>query len=175
MNKNKKKTHFKKKKTHFKKKLVLKKKCQFWAVWLSLASKCQKKRMYALSARSGLADKCPPPQDNNIWKQLIASRQGYIYLAKILAWIHGLLMKNGNVSHTGPNNLSPYQKGLRAIFAKERSKSYQTIQNRRGTPSFPIEEVNNILFLCGRKMTEDTTSDQPSIHKQDAHYLLEDA
>ena len=61
------------------------------------------------------------------------------------------------------------------MFAEERSNGYQTIQNRRGTPSFPIEEVNNILFLCGRKMAEDTTSDQPSIHKQDAHYLLEDA
>ena len=44
-----------------------------------------------------------------------------------------------------------------------------------GTPSFQIEEVSNILFLCGRKMSEDPTVVQPSIHKQDNHWLLKDA
>ena len=103
------------------------------------------------------------------------SRRGYTYSAKILARILGLLRKNGNVSHSGPTDLSPYQKALWAIFAGERSNSYQAIQNRRHTPSFKIEEVNNILFLCGRKMAEDTISGQPSIHKEDAHYLLKEA
>ena len=132
----------------------------------------KKKRMYVLSAWSGLADKRPPPQDNNIWNKLIASCRGYTYSAKILAQILGLLRKNGSVNHTGPDNLSPYQKALWAIFAGERSNSYQAIQNRRGTPPFKIKEVNNILFLCGRKMAEDTTSGQPSIDKQDTHCFV---
>ena len=41
--------------------------------------KMSKKRRYALSARSGLADKRPPPQNNSIWKTLIDSRQGFTY------------------------------------------------------------------------------------------------
>ena len=93
--------------------------------------------MYALSARSGLADKRPHCQDNNIWKQLIDSRRGYIYSAKILARILGLLRKNDCVSHTEPNSLSPYQKGLWAIFA---------------AASFQIEEVNYILFLWQKNL-----------------------
>ena len=30
------------------------------------------------------------------------------------------------------------------------------------------------IFLCGRKMANDPTSLEPSIHNQDAHYLLQD-
>ena len=41
--------------------------------------KVSKKRKYALSARSGLADKSLPPKDNNLWKTLIASRRGYTH------------------------------------------------------------------------------------------------
>ena len=134
--------------------------------------KMSKKRKYALSALSGLADKRLPREDNNMWKTLIDSSRGYTYLARILARILDLLRRNVSVSHSGPAGLSPYQKVLWTIFAGDRFNSYQAIENRRGTPSFQIEEVNNILFLCGRKMAEDTTSAQPSIHKQDAHYLL---
>lgn len=58
------------------------------------------------------------------------------------------------------------------LFAAERANSYHAIENRRGSPSFKIEEVSNILFLCGRKMGKDLTSPQPSIHKQDTHHIL---
>ena len=61
------------------------------------------------------------------------------------------------------------------MFAAERENSYNTIQNRKGTPSFPILEESNILFLCGRKMAEEPTNGYPSIHKQEDHYLLKDA
>ena len=109
-----------------------------------------------------------------MWKTLIDSRRGYTYSARVQARILDLLRKNSSVSHSGPASLSPYHKALWSIFAGEQSNSYQAIENRRGTPSFQIEEVNNILFLCGRKMAEDTISAQPSIHKQYAHYLLKD-
>jgi hypothetical protein len=136
--------------------------------------KVSKKRRNALSARSGLTDKRPPPEDNNIWKTLISSRRGYTYLAKILARILTLLRKRGSISHTGPANLSPYQKALWALFAAERANSYRAIENRRGAPAFKVTEVSSILFLCGRKMADDPTSLQPSIHNQDKHYLLKD-
>ena len=136
--------------------------------------KVSKKSKYALSARSGLADKRLPPKDNNLWKTLIASRQGYTHSAKILARVLTLLRRKGSVSHSGPADLSPYQKALWAIFAAERPNSYRAIENRRGTPAFTVTEVSNILFLCGRKMADDPTSEQPSIHNQDSHYLLQD-
>ena len=62
-----------------------------------------------------------------------------------------------------------------ALFVAERENSYQTIQNRKGTPAFPIVEVSNILFLCGKKIAESPLYDKPSIHKQYAHWLLKDA
>ena len=92
----------------------------------------------------------------------------------MLARILHLLRKRGSVSQSGLAGLCPHQKAMWTIFAAERANSYQAIENRRGTPSFKIEEVNNILFLCGRKMAEDITSTQPSIHRQDAHHLLKD-
>ena len=136
--------------------------------------KVSKRRRNALSARSGLTDKRPPPEDNNIWKTLISSRRGYTYSAKILARILTLLRKRGSISHTGPANLSPYQKALWALFAAERANSYRAIENRRGTPAFKVSEVSSILFLCGWKMADDPTSLQPPIHNQDKHYLLQD-
>ena len=81
--------------------------------------KVSKKRKYALSARSGLADKRLPPEDNNLWKTLIASRRGYTHSAKVLARILALLLRSGSVSHSRPAGLSPYQKALWAIFAAE--------------------------------------------------------
>ena len=104
----------------------------------------------------------------------MSSRRGYTHLAKILARILTLLRKKGSLSHTGPANLSPYEKALWALFAAERANSYRAIENRRGTPAFTVTEVSSILFLCGRKMADDPTSLQPSIHNQDAHYLLQD-
>ena len=91
----------------FRKNLVPKRKCLFSAMLPFPPSTCQKKRKYDLSARSGLADKRLPPQDNNTWKTLIDSRQGYMYSARILLRIFGLLRRNGIVSHSGPTGLSP--------------------------------------------------------------------
>ena len=97
-----------------------------------------KKRKYALSAWSGLADKRPPREDNNTWKTLIDSRQGYTYLARVLARILDLLRRKGSVSHSRPGGLSPYQKMHWTIFAEEISNSYQAIVNRQGKPSSQI-------------------------------------
>ena len=69
---------------------------------------------------------------------------------------------------------APPHKAMWTLFAEERENSYNAIENRRGSPSFKIEEVSNVLFLCGRKMGEDETSPQPSIHKQDSHHILKD-
>ena len=142
--------------------------------------KVSKQRRQALSARSGLADRRPPPEDENLWRTVIASRRGYTYTVRVLARIIGLLRKGtkrlpaGSVSHSGPANLSAHQKALWTIFAEERANSFRAIETRRGTPSFQVEEVNNILFLCGRKMASDPNSTQASIHKQDSHFLMKD-
>ena len=136
--------------------------------------KISRKRISAISARSGIADKDPPREDKNMWKTLLESHRGYTYSVRVVARILHLLRKRGSVSQSGPTGLSPHQKVMWTLFAAERANSYHAIENRRGTPSFKIEEVNNILFSCGRKMAEDLTSAQPSIHRQDAHHLLKD-
>ena len=110
-----------------------------------------KKRIREISAQSGLADKRPPREDNNMWKTLLESRQGYTYLVMVLASILHLLRKRGSVSHSGPVGLSPHQKAMWTPFAAERANSYQAIENRRGTPSFKIEGVNNILSYVVEK------------------------
>ena len=133
-----------------------------------------RKRISAKSARSGIADKRPPREDNNMWKTLLESRQGYTYSVRVVARIIRLLRIRGSVSHSGPAGLSPHQKAMWTLFTAERANSYHAIENGRGTPSFKIEEVNNFSFLCGRKMAEDLTSTQPSIHRQDARHLLKD-
>ena len=117
--------------------------------------KMSRKRMSAISARSGIADKRPPQEDKNMWKTLLESHRGHTYSVRVLARIISLLRKRGSVSHSGPAGLSPHQKAMWTLFAAERVNSYHAFENRRGTPSFKIEEVSNILFLCGRKITED--------------------
>ena len=138
--------------------------------------KMSKKRRIALSARSGLRDNRPTKQDTNIWSDLVGRHRGYVYAARILSKILGLFRAAGSINQTGPAQCSGlYQKGFWALFAAERENSYNTIQNRKGTPSFPIVEVSNILFLCGRKMAEGPPYNEPSIHKKDGHWLLKDA
>ena len=123
--------------------------------------KVSKKRRIALSARSGLPDPRPKAHDTNIWSRLIESRRGYVYAARVLAKILGLFREAGSTSQTGPEQCSGlYQKGLWALFAAERENSYKTIENQ---------------FLCGRKLADGPPYDEPSIHKQDAHWLLKDA
>jgi hypothetical protein len=71
---------------------------------------------------------------------------------RVLARIISLLRKRGSVSISGPAGLTPHQKAMWTLFAEERANRYHAIENRRGSPSFKVEEVSNILFLCGRKM-----------------------
>ena len=109
-----------------------------------------------------------------MWKALLESRRGQSYSVRVLARIISFLRKKGSVSNSGPAGLSSHQKAMWTLFAEERENSYNAIEKRRGSPSFKIEEVSNILFLYGRKMGEDETSPQPSIHKQDLHLILKD-
>ena len=133
-----------------------------------------KKRRIALSARSGLQDPRPPKQDTNIWSELLGRHRGYTYSARVLSRILGLF-RNATFQKRNTSEMQCYQKAMQILFAAEKENSYNTIKNRRGTPSFPIVEEKNILFLCGRKMAEEHTNEEPSIHKQDDHYLLKDA
>ena len=45
------------------------------------------------------------------------------------------------------------------------------MENRRGTPAFPLVEVEKILFISGRKLSMGPPYDRPSIHQQDAHII----
>ena len=116
-----------------------------------------------------------------MWAGLLGRRRGYAYSARVLSRILGLFRAAKSTSYEGPTDGAGvpcsglYQKGLWALFAAERENSYYTIQNRKGTPSFQIEEVSNILFLCGRKMADGPPGSEPSIHKQNDHLLLKDA
>ena len=117
--------------------------------------KMSKKRRIALSARSGLRDPRSPQQDTNIWSELLGRHRGYTYSARVLSRILGLF-RNATIQKHNPSEMQCYQKAMQILFAAEKENSYITIKNRRGTPSFPIVEEKNILFLCGRKMAENT-------------------
>ena len=58
--------------------------------------KMSKKRIIALSARSGLKDPCPPNQDTNIWSELLGRHRGYVYSARVLFKILGLFRAAGS-------------------------------------------------------------------------------
>ena len=128
--------------------------------------KMSKKRRIALSARSGLTDNRPTKQDTNIWSGLVRRHRGYVYAARVLSKDLGLFRAAGSINTASIQCKGPYQKGLWALFAAERENSYNTMQNRKGTPSFPIVEERNILFLCGRKMAEEPKiKNHPSTNK----------
>ena len=110
----------------------------------------------------------------NIWSELLGRHRGYTYSARVLSRTLGLF-RNATIQKRNPSEMQCYQKAMQILFAAEKENSYNTIKSRRGTPSFPIVEEKNILFLCGRKMAEEHTNEEPSIHKQDNHYLLKDA
>ena len=81
--------------------------------------KMSNKRRYALSARSGLADKHPPPQDTNIWNTTPCQAQWVCLLRQDPGQDCWPLQEKGSVNHTGPDNLYDHQKGLWALFAAE--------------------------------------------------------
>ena len=93
--------------------------------------KMSRKRMSAISARSGIAGKRPPQENRNMWKTLLESCRGHTYSVRVLARIISLLRRRDSVSHSGPAGLSPLQKAMWTLFAAERANSYRAIENRR--------------------------------------------
>ena len=77
----------------------------------------------------------------------------------------------GSSSTAGPNEADLYQKALWILWSSERENSILTLENRRGSPAFPVLEVDGILFLSGRKLSECPLFDQPSAHQQDLHLI----
>ena len=77
----------------------------------------------------------------------------------------------GSKSTDGPAGVGLYQKALWLLFSAERTNSFITVENRRGTPAFPLVEVEKILFISGRKLSMGPPYDRPSIHMQDAHII----
>ena len=125
----------------------------------------------ALSARSGIKDKRPPPEDSNIWRKLNDSRQGYKFAARTLSRILRMVRAAGSRSTAGPQKADLYQKAIWLLWSSERENSFLTLENRRGTPAFPVLEVDGILFLSGRKLSDCPPFDQPSAHQQDQHLI----
>ena len=74
-------------------------------------------------------------------------------------------------STDGPAGAGLYQKAMWLLFSAERENSFITVENRRGTPAFPLVEVEKILFLSGRKLSIGPPYDRPSVHQQDSHII----
>ena len=135
--------------------------------------KASKRRRVALSARSGFKKNRPNNPDTNIWENLIASRRGYSYSAKVLTKVLMMFRAAGSQSISGPEPV--YQKAVWLLFSAERENSCLTVTSRKGTPAFPLVEVKNILFLSGRKLASGPPYDRPSVHQQDNHWILKDS
>ena len=106
------------------------------------------------SPTSGIKDKRPPPEDSNTWRQLIDSRRGYKFAARTLSRILRMFRAAGSSSTAGPKEANLYQKAIWLLWSNERENSFLTLENRRGTPAFPVLEVESILFLSGRKLSD---------------------
>ena len=79
----------------------------------------------------------------------------------------------GSKSLSGPKPL--YQKALWLLFSAERANSYETVENRKGKPAFPLVEIEGILFLSGRKLASGTSTGPRSVYQQDKHWLVREA
>ena len=77
----------------------------------------------------------------------------------------------GSSSTAGPKEANLYMKAIWLLWSSERENSFLTLENRRGIPAFPIVEVEDILFLSGRKLSDGPPFDQPSVHQQDQHII----
>ena len=127
--------------------------------------KMSKKRRIALSARSGLQDPRPPKQDTNIWSELLGRHRGYTYSARVLSRILGLF-RNAIFQKSNISKMQCYQKILVCLFAAEKENSYNTIKNRRGTPSFPIVEEKIFSFCVAVKWQKNPQmKNHPSTNK----------
>ena len=69
----------------------------FSAVALS-TFKASKRRKMALSARSGIKDKRPLPEDKNMFKDLLARRRGFSPAARVITRILKMLQAAGSKS-----------------------------------------------------------------------------
>ena len=79
----------------------------------------------------------------------------------------------GSQNIAGPQGTGLYQKALWLLWSKERENSFLTVEKRKaGTPAFPVTEVEQILFISGRKLSDGPPYDRPSIHQQNAHLIV---
>ena len=128
--------------------------------------KMSKKRRIALSARSGLQDPRPPSKDTNIWSELLGRHRGYVYSARVLSKILGLFRNAGSINTSAIKSKGLYEKALWVLFAAEKENSYNTIKNRRGTPSFPIVEEKIFSFCVAVKWQKNPQmKNHPSTNK----------
>ena len=126
----------------------------------------------ALSARSGLKDKRPLPEDKNVFKDLLARHRGFSPAAKVITRILRMFRDAGSHNIAGPQGAGLYQKALWLIWSNERENSFLTVEKRKaGSPAFPVTEVEQILFISGRKLSDGPPYDRPSIHQQGAHLI----
>ena len=79
----------------------------------------------------------------------------------------------GSRSTTGPQGAGLYQKAVWLLWSSKRVNSFLTVENRKGNPAFPLVEleVENILFLSGRKLSVRPPYDRPSAHQQDSQII----
>ena len=104
-------------------------------------------------------------------RRLQTRRQGYKFAARPLSRILRMVRAAGSRSTAGPQKANLYQKAIWLLWSSERENSFLTLENRRGTPAFPVLEVDGILFLSGRKLSDGPPFDQPSAHQQDQHLI----
>ena len=74
--------------------------------------KASKRRRMALSARSGLKDNRPLPEDKNVFKNLLARRRGFSPAARVITRILKMYRDAGSHSTAGPQGAGLYQKAL---------------------------------------------------------------
>ena len=88
---------------------------------LSTFKKASKRRRLAISGRSGIKDRWPRPEDSNRFKDLIASRRGYSFTARILRKILRMFR-----AAAGPKGAGLYQKIIWLLWSSERENSILT-------------------------------------------------
>ena len=74
-------------------------------------------------------------------------------------------------SKSSTQHASVWTKALWLLFSSERSNSYKAVENRRGTPAFPLVDIEKILCIQGRKL-EAGNEATSSVHQQKEHLLF---
>ena len=92
--------------------------------------KASKRRRMALSARSGLKDNRPLPEDKNVFKNLLARHRGFSPAARVITRILKMYRDAGSHSIAGPQGAGLYQKALWLLWSNERENSFLTVEKR---------------------------------------------